>query len=73
MFELRGLSVMFMDKPIKLPNSLIMYETDIFVKFRFHFIGIQIVMTKDSQIVITLSHTKMTQTYTQNIETNFLT
>jgi hypothetical protein len=45
-----------------------MYETDIFVKFKFRFIGMPIFITKDN-----LSHTKRTQTYTRSIEMNFLT
>jgi hypothetical protein len=41
-----------------------MHETNIFVKFKFHFIGMQIFITINAQIVISLSHTKSTQTYT---------
>jgi hypothetical protein len=50
-----------------------MYETDIFVKFQFRFISMQIFMTNEAQIVITQPHTKRTQPYTQSIEMNFLT
>jgi hypothetical protein len=48
-----------------------MNETDIFAKFKFRFIGTQIIITNEAQIVITLSHTKRTQTYTRSIEMNF--
>jgi hypothetical protein len=34
------------------------YETNIFVKFKFRFIGMQIFITNEAQIVLTLSHTK---------------
>jgi hypothetical protein len=50
-----------------------MYETDIFVKCKFRFIGMQIFITNEAQIVITPSHTKSTQTYTRSIKMNFLT
>jgi hypothetical protein len=40
-----------------------MYETII--------IGMQIFITIEAQIVITLSHTKRTQTYTRSIEIDF--
>jgi hypothetical protein len=36
-------------------------------------IGMQIFITNEAQIAITLSHTKWTQTYTRSIEMNFLT
>jgi hypothetical protein len=48
-----------------------MYETDIFVKFKFRFIGTQNFITNTAQIVITLSHTKTTQTYTRSVPMNF--
>jgi hypothetical protein len=48
-----------------------MYETDIFAKFKFRFIGMQIFITNEAQIVITRSHIKRTQTYTRSIELNF--
>jgi hypothetical protein len=51
----------------KLRNIGTMYETDIFVTFKFRFIGMQ----NKVQIVITLSHTKSTHTYTRSIEMNF--
>jgi hypothetical protein len=40
-----------------------MYETNIFVKFKFHFSRIQIFITKEAQIVITPLHTKDTNLY----------
>jgi hypothetical protein len=49
------------------------YEIDSFVKFQFRFIGIQIFITNEAQIVITLSQTKWIQTYTWSLEMNFLT
>jgi hypothetical protein len=50
-----------------------MYETDIFAKSKFRFIGMQIFVINEAQIVLTLSHTKRTQTYIWSIEMNFLT
>jgi hypothetical protein len=48
-----------------------MYETDNFVKVKFRFISKHIFITNEAQIVITLSHTKRTQTYIQSMEVNF--
>jgi hypothetical protein len=50
-----------------------MYETDIFVTFKSRFIGMQIFITHEAQIGVTLPHTNRTQTYTRSIEMNFLT
>jgi hypothetical protein len=55
----------------KLPNSCIMYETDIFVRFKFRFIGMHNFITKEAQMVITQSHPRKTKTYTRSIEMNF--
>jgi hypothetical protein len=50
-----------------------MYETDIFVEFKFRFIGMQNFITNEAQIVTTLSHTKRTQTYTRRSIEHYLT
>jgi hypothetical protein len=69
-FPVRGLSVKFVDNldHKKQSDSGIMYETNIFLKFKFHFIGMQIFIN-EAQIL----HTKRTQTYTRSIEIFFFT
>jgi hypothetical protein len=54
-----------------LPHNGKMYETDIFAQSKFSFISMQIFITNEAKIVITLSHTKRTQTYSRSIEVNF--
>jgi hypothetical protein len=44
-----------LDEKKNLPNSGIMYETDVFVEFKLHFISMQIFITNEAQIVITES------------------
>jgi hypothetical protein len=68
--HVRGLSVKFVDNLEKknLPNSGVMYENDILVKFKFRFIGLQNFITNEAQIVLTPSHAKRTQTYTRTLK-----
>jgi hypothetical protein len=51
-----------------------MFETDIFVKFKFRFIGMPANFHhRRTTNSFNLSHTKKTQSYTRSIEMNFLT